>query len=336
MCSRFAKTTTISTSTTAAVSATRLTTAHPLTPKNLFGTKPFANVLVYQKCVTKVKHGASRDVAVNASSKRVRKPKPLTLKHATACANPLYALQERNSSPNTKILAVDATALCKNAHATTTLTQMNATVNVLPKSVMRTTTSTPSIVNASAESQLNLTIAQMVPSGVQLHAYASAPLLFALTSMAMWTSISILMLKLASASVLPKHAMMDKFGTRLSALANAAHRLALTIFTGGVASKHASVVAHLLTVKKTLSGTLRPADASAYRKNALPINIGTIMNAIVNVMRQMLLALKEKSSTTKAAHVFVNQKSATPIPIHSGWALRPALAFAPHKFAQAA
>jgi hypothetical protein len=61
-----------------------------------------------------------------------------------------------------------------------------------------------------------------------------------------------------------------------------------------------------------------------------------MMNAIVNVMRQMLLALKEKSSTTKAAHVFANQKSATPIPIHSGWALRPALAFAPHKFAQAA
>ncbi len=67
------------------------------------------------------------------------------------------------------------------------------------------------------------------------------------------------MLELAGASVLPKHVNLMKFGTRPSALVNAAHRLAQTIFIGTAPT--ASVFANLLTVMLDLPGVLRTANA---------------------------------------------------------------------------
>jgi hypothetical protein len=139
------------------------------------------------------------------------------------------------------------------------------------------------------------------------------------------------MLELAGASVLPKHVNQMKFGTRPSALVNAAHRLAQTIFIGTAPT--ASVFANLLTVMLDLPGVLKIANANAKPKHAQIINTSTMRNANVNASSQMFLAFLEKSLTTKRAHVFANQKPA--MQIHSGVVLN-ALAFVPRRFAQAA
>lgn len=97
-----------------------------------------------------VKHGASKGAAVNASSRRARRARFLTKNFAIACANPLSALQDTNSSPHPETLVADASAFSKNAHATFISTQLTAIVNVSLKSVMKTSTSIRVVVNASA------------------------------------------------------------------------------------------------------------------------------------------------------------------------------------------
>lgn len=202
-------------------------------------------------------------------------------------------------------------------------------VNVTLKDAVTASTSIPAIANVFALSQL-MNRAQLKNSGALLHAHASAKHTIALIPIIMLTLICILMRELAGASVLPNHANLIKFGTRPSALANAAHRLAQTISIGTAPT--ANVFANLSTVMLDLPGALRTANANAKTKHAKIINTSTMKNANVNASSQKHLANLEKSLTTKLAHVFVNHKPAKLI--HSGVVLN-ALAFAPQRFAQA-
>jgi hypothetical protein len=97
----------------------------------------------------------------------------LTKKPAIACANPLSAHSDKNSSPQMENLIVAATVLFKNAHATSILTLTIVIVNVFLKNAVKTSTLIQEIVNAIAKSQ-QMTNALRDISGAQIPAHASA------------------------------------------------------------------------------------------------------------------------------------------------------------------
>jgi hypothetical protein len=97
----------------------------------------------------------------------------LTKKPAIACANPLSAHSDKNSSPQMENLIVAATVLFKNAHATSILTLRVVIVNVFLKNAVKTSTLIQEIVNAIAKSQ-QMTNALRDISGAQIPAHASA------------------------------------------------------------------------------------------------------------------------------------------------------------------
>ena len=130
-------------------------------------------MLVYQSNALKEKHGTSKGAAVNASLMSAKLARFLTKKPAIACASPLSAHSDKNSSPQMENLIVAATVLFKNAHATSILTLTNVIVNVFLKNAVKTSTLIQEIVNAIAKSQ-QMTNALRDISGAQIPAHASA------------------------------------------------------------------------------------------------------------------------------------------------------------------
>lgn len=131
-----------------------------------------ANALVCQRFVQKAKHGVFKDAAVNVSFNHARLVKYSTKSFVNACAKLQFAQKDSNSFPQMQSSVVDAFALYKNAHATSTSTQLSVIVNASLKNAALVTTSIHVNVNVCAHNQL-MNLAQRVNSGAQVHAHVS-------------------------------------------------------------------------------------------------------------------------------------------------------------------
>jgi hypothetical protein len=116
-----------------------------------------------------------------------------------------------------QISVVDAFALCKNAHATSTSTQMTVIVNAPLKNAAMVTTLIHVNVNVCAHNQL-MNLAQRVNSGAQVRAYVSVMARRFAMRTNTWT------LKFVNAFAVHKKnfALTTKFGTKLCAPVSAA------------------------------------------------------------------------------------------------------------------